>query len=295
MDPILTDHAASPHLVPFGAAFDASRAPTRPPEKQHKKDNEKELGELSEKLQELQAKLYAHRQFSVLLVFQALDAAGKDGTIKAVMSGVNPTGCEVYSFKVPSPDELDHDYMWRIERALPPRGRIGVFNRSHYEEVITVRVNPGFLDAQRLPLRPPLDQLWQERFESIRAAEKHWARNGTVILKFWLNVSKEEQRQRLLDRIEEPDGNWKFNASDLKTRAKWDDYIKAYGAALGETSTPWAPWYAIPADSKSYMRMTVAQIVVDTLAKLPMSYPSLTPEQRADAAAMKKQLEAEAP
>jgi PPK2 family polyphosphate:nucleotide phosphotransferase len=293
MDPILTDSVESPYLVPFGQAFDAAAASTRPPEKQQKKENEKALGELSEQLQELQGRLYAHHQFSLLLVFQALDAAGKDGTIKAVMSGVNPTGCQVYSFKAPSVEELDHDFLWRIWRALPERGRIGVFNRSHYEEVITVRVNPGFLDAQRLPLRPSLDQLWQERFDSIRQAEKHWARNGTVIVKFWLNVSRDEQRERLLDRINEPDGNWKFNASDLKTRRQWDDYIRAYGHALGETSMPWAPWYAIPADSKSFMRLTVAKIVVDTLAKLPMSYPTLSTEQRTAMQGVKAELEAE--
>jgi PPK2 family polyphosphate:nucleotide phosphotransferase len=295
MDPILVEPVESPYLVPFDGSFSATRAATRPPEKQKKKDNEVALAELGQRLAPLQAKLYAHDQYAVLLVFQAMDAAGKDGTIRAVLSGVNPTGCQVFSFKVPSAEELDHDFMWRIQRSMPERGRIGVFNRSHYEEVIAVRVNPGFLDAQKLPRRPDLDQLWQERYETIRESERHWARNGVVILKFWLNVSKEEQRQRLLDRINEPEGNWKFNASDLVVRKQWNDYMAAYGSALAATSRPWAPWYAIPADSKSFMRLTVATILVETLERLPLHYPVVSDTEKAELQEVKKALEKEAP
>jgi PPK2 family polyphosphate:nucleotide phosphotransferase len=295
MDPILVEPVDSPYLVPFDGAFKAQRAPTRPPEKQHKKDNEAALAEVVQRLYRHQAKLYAHDHYAVLLVFQAMDAAGKDGTIKAVMTGVNPTGVQVFSFKAPSAEELDHDFMWRIWRALPERGRIGVFNRSHYEEVLTVRVNPGFLESQRLPRRPDLDQLWQERFETIRDAERTWARNGIVVLKFWLNVSKEEQRQRLLDRINEPEGNWKFNKSDLDARKQWDDYMAAYSAALSATSRPWAPWYAIPADSKSFMRLEVARIVADTFDRLALKFPTLSADEKAALSEVKKVLESEAP
>ena len=295
MEPLVPP-SASPYLVPFDDTFRLARSSTRPPDKPHKKQNQEALAELTERLQKLQAKLYAHGRYAVLLVFQAMDAAGKDGTIKAVMTGVNPTGCQVYSFKAPTPDELAHDFLWRCVRVLPARGNIGVFNRSHYEEVLVVRVNPGFLDAQRLPRRPEsLDQLWLERFESIRAAEQHWARNGTVILKFWLNVSKEEQRQRLLKRIDDPEGNWKFSAKDLDTREQWDEYMRAYEAALVATSRPWAPWYAIPADSKSFMRRTVAEIVVATLEQLALTYPRLSDVERAEAMAVRAKLEAEAP
>jgi PPK2 family polyphosphate:nucleotide phosphotransferase len=295
MDSILVEPVESPYLVPFDGSFKVERAPTRPPEKQKKKENEAALADITVRLTRLQAKLYAHDHYAVLLVFQAMDAAGKDGTIKAVLSGLNPTGCQVFSFKAPSSEELEHDFLWRIWRSLPERGRIGVFNRSHYEEVLTVRVNPKFLDGQRLPRRPDLDQLWQERYESICDAERHWARNGIVILKFWLNVSKEEQRQRLLDRINEPEGNWKFNASDLEVRRRWSDYMQAYGAALASTSRPWAPWYAIPADSKSYMRLAVAQILLETLERMALHYPVVSDAERGELQEIKKVLEAEAP
>jgi PPK2 family polyphosphate:nucleotide phosphotransferase len=228
-----------------------------------------------------------------LLVFQAMDAAGKDGTIRAVLSGLNPAGCQVFSFKAPSAEELDHDFLWRVWKALPERGRIGVFNRSHYEEVLTVRVNPKFLDAQRLPRVPSLPALWKERYESIVDAERHWARNGIVVLKFWLNVSPEEQRQRLLDRIEEPESNWKFMPSDLECRAQWKEYMHAYEAALAATSRPWAPWYAIPADSKSHMRVLVAEILVKTLEQLDLSFPEASAKHKELLPALKKQLEAE--
>jgi PPK2 family polyphosphate:nucleotide phosphotransferase len=209
-----------------------------------------------------------------------MDAAGKDGTIRAVMSGINPAGCQVYSFKVPSAEELDHDFLWRTAVRLPERGRIGIFNRSYYEEVLVVRVHPELLDAQRLPQRPDdLAELWRQRHESIRAHERHLAESGTVIVKFWLNVSKEEQRERFLDRIEEPEKNWKFSARDVHERGFWDAYMQAYEDALNATSRPWAPWYAIPADSKSTMRMTVAEILVETLESLDLRYPKVGPEK----------------
>lgn len=266
----------SPYRVPFDGSFKLARSPTRPPDKAPDKDACKErLAALVDELAELQRVLYAHDRYALLLVFQAMDAAGKDSTIRAVLSGVDPAGCQVFSFKRPSESELDHDFLWRTSRCLPQRGRIGVFNRSHYEEVLTVRVNPEFLGAQKLPYERPLKALWQERYESIGEHEKHLARNGTVILKFWLNVSRDEQRERFLARLDEPEKNWKFESGDLQARAQWDDYMQAYQAALNATSAAHAPWYAIPADSKSFMRMTVADIVVRTLKSLDIHYPVL--------------------
>jgi PPK2 family polyphosphate:nucleotide phosphotransferase len=278
--------APSPYLVPFDGNFQLSRCSTEPPEDAPgKKENGKVLEETIEQLADLQAKLYAQDRYAVLLVFQAMDAAGKDGTIKAVMTGVNPAGVQVVSFKAPTVDDLDHDFLWRCWKNLPERGRIGIFNRSHYEEVLVVKVNPDFLEPQRLPHRPDaLDALWAERYESIRNAEQHWARNGTVIVKFFLNVSKKEQKERFLERIDDPAANWKFSAGDLKVRRDWDKYMEAYETAMRETSRPWAPWYAIPADSKSYMRRAVAQITVDTLQRLDLHFPRLTDEERAELA-----------
>ncbi|MBK9036788.1 MAG: polyphosphate kinase 2 family protein [Myxococcales bacterium] len=283
---------SSPYLVPFDRPFDAARAPTRPPKDgPEKKDNQAALAEAIERLAKLQQLLYADDRFSLLMVFQAMDAAGKDGTVRAVMSGINPAGCQVFAFKAPTAEELEHDFLWRCHMAMPERGRIGVWNRSHYEEVLVVRVNPKFLGSQRLPRgTDDLDALWQERYESIRSFEQHAARNGTVIVKFWLNVSKDEQRDRLVERIDEPESNWKFNPGDLVERAKWDKYMDAYGAALTATSRPWAPWYAVPADSKSFMRRTVAEILVETLERLPMSWPEVSPTTRAEMAAMRDQL-----
>jgi PPK2 family polyphosphate:nucleotide phosphotransferase len=224
-------------------------------------------------ISELQQVMYAHDRYALLLVFQAMDAAGKDGTIRAVLSGVNPAGCHVTSFKTPSAEELDHDFLWRTARQLPERGRIGVFNRSYYEEVLVVRVHPEFLAAQRLPNGVDKRGFWPDRYESIREHERHLARNGTVILKFFLNISRDEQRKRFLSRLEEPEKHWKFSEKDVAERAYWDKYQQAYEEALNETSRPWAPWYAIPADNKDYMRMTVAQIVRDTLKSLDLEYP----------------------
>ena len=203
-----------------------------------------------------------------------MDAAGKDGTIRAVMRGINPAGCQVYSFKQPSHRELDHDFLWRTAYRLPERGRIGIFNRSYYEEVLVVRVHPGYLKPQRLPRTS--STIWEDRFESIRDHERHLARNGTIILKFWLNISKTEQRRRFYSRLKEPEKHWKFSEDDLKERKLWPKYMEAYQAALNATSRPWAPWYAIPADHKPFMRFCVADILVKTLSALHLSYPVVT-------------------
>ncbi len=281
-----------PYRVPFDGSFRVADAPTAPPVgAPDKKDRRVRLERAIADLHEEQQVLYARDRRSVLLVFQAMDAAGKDGTIRAVMTGVNPAGCQVYSFKQPSNEELDHDFLWRTSRCLPERGRIGIFNRSYYEEVLVVRVHPEYLDNARLPHPPDdLEQLWQDRFESIADHEKHLARNGTVILKFWLNVSSGEQRQRFLDRIEEPKKNWKFSESDLDERVHWDNYMHAYEEALKATSRPWAPWYAIPADSKSYMRLTVAEIIADTLRSLGMKYPEVDEETKSRFGKLHKRL-----
>ncbi|HEX9970950.1 MAG TPA: polyphosphate kinase 2 family protein [bacterium] len=282
------------YLVPFDGSFRYKKFLTAPPkDAPGKKKCKEKLSDLVAELDELQRILYANNQYALLLVFQAMDAAGKDSTIRAVMSGVNPAGCQVYSFKQPTPEELDHDFLWRTTQCLPERGRIGIFNRSYYEEVLVVRVHPEFLNAQRLPSLVKPDQLWQERYESIRDYEKHLAKNGTIILKFWLNVSLEEQRNRFLDRIEEPEKNWKFSPADVSERRYWDDYMKAFEDALNATSRPWAPWYAIPADSKAFMRFCVAEIIVDSLKKLGLSYPKIGPEEQAKFKEMRKILEEE--
>jgi PPK2 family polyphosphate:nucleotide phosphotransferase len=256
-----------------------------------------EAGELLEEgveqLAELQSKLYAQDNYAVLMVLQALDAAGKDSTIKHVMSGVNPQGVEVTSFKAPSGEELDHDFLWRSARALPRRGHIGIFNRSYYEEVLVVRVNPGFLDAQKLPPSVSTKDLWNRRFEQINNFEKYLVENGILVLKFYLNVSKEEQAARFLDRIERPEKNWKFEAGDLVTRARWDDYMDAYEDMFNHTSTEWAPWYIVPADHKWFTRLAVAAILHETLFNLNLSYPQVTEQQQAALIAAKAELEAE--
>jgi PPK2 family polyphosphate:nucleotide phosphotransferase len=275
---------ASPYRVPFDGGFRVADAPTRPPKdqrgKKHRKAHEKALEDTVERMRVLQRALQAFDSHALLLVFQAMDAAGKDGTIRAVMSGINPAGCQVSSFKAPSAEELDHDFLWRVNKALPERGRIGIFNRSHYEEVLVVRVHPEYLAGQRIPNPPDLETLWAERFESIRDFERHLARNGTVIVKFWLNVGRDEQRDRFLDRIDEPEANWKFNPGDVAERKLWDRYMAAYESALNETSRPWAPWYAIPADDKRFMRRTVAEIVLKTLEAIDPKYPTVSAEER---------------
>ncbi len=271
----------SPYLVPFDGAFRIAKAPNGPPkDAPGRKKCKKRLEDRIDELRDLQRVLYAHDHHAVLLIFQAMDAAGKDGTIRAVMSGVNPAGCQVSSFKQPSREELDHDFLWRTTRRLPERGRIGIFNRSYYEEVLVVKVHPEYLGSQNLPDSASGAQLWQQRYESIRNYEQHLARNGTVILKFFLNVSHEEQRQRFISRLDEPEKNWKFSAGDIRERGFWDDYQRAYADALAATSRDWAPWYAIPADSKSYMRMTVAEIIVRSLKGLGLAFPEVDPKER---------------
>jgi PPK2 family polyphosphate:nucleotide phosphotransferase len=233
------------------------------------------------------------RAGELLTASQAMDAAGKDGTIKHVMSGVNPAGTQVTSFKTPSDEEIDHDFLWRVNRGLPERGRIGIFNRSHYEEVLVVRVHPEYLDGQRLPSPARGEQLWRERYESINAFEQHLTRNGTQVVKFFLHVSKDEQRKRFLDRLDESEKTWKFNAGDVAERAHWDAYMEAYEDAMAATSTPWAPWYVIPADRKAVMRALVAEVVAATVRSLDLRYPEVPDEERAALADARARLEAE--
>ncbi len=291
MDPALFEPVESPYLVPFDGRFRIKDAVTEPPEKGSKKENVEVLAQCVARLDKIQRKLYADDRYAILLVFQAMDASGKDGTIRAVLSGVNPAGCEVFTFKPPSAEELDHDFMWRAVRCLPERGRIGVWNRSHYEEVLAVRVNPRFLDGQKLPRRPSrADDLWEERYKTIHDHEAAWARNGTVVLKFFLHVSKEEQKRRLLERIDDPEVNWKFDASDFVARRQWHDYQRAYEDALNATSRAHAPWYCIPADSKSYMRRAVAEIVAATLEGLDLRWPTLPDGRRAEMMKMRDEL-----
>jgi PPK2 family polyphosphate:nucleotide phosphotransferase len=224
-------------------------------------------------LAQLQDILYAQDCWSVLLVFQAMDAAGKDGTIKHVMSGVNPQGCQVSSFKAPTSHDLDHDYLWRCIKELPERGRIGIFNRSYYEETLIVRVHPEFLAGQKLPKECVTKKIWDHRFEDIRSFERYLRRNGTIVLKFFLHVSKEEQQKRFLERLDDPEKNWKFSASDAKERGFWDDYMKAYEDTIRETATDDAPWYVVPANNKWFTRVVVAAAVIDALASLNLHYP----------------------
>jgi PPK2 family polyphosphate:nucleotide phosphotransferase len=232
------------------------------------------------RMAELQDKLYADNRWGLLLIFQALDAAGKDSVIKHVMSGVNPQGCQVYSFKVPSPEELDHDYLWRNMKCLPERGRIGIFNRSYYEEVLVVRVHPQILAGEKIPARLVTKNIWEERFEDICSFERYLARNGFVIRKFFLNVSKKEQKKRFLERLQKPEKNWKFSAADLRERERWNDYMDAYEDMIAHTSTSHAPWFVIPADNKWFTRVAVAAAVVDALDELNLSYPKVDPQKR---------------
>ncbi len=246
------------------------------------------------RLAELQELLYAHDRYALLLIFQAMDAAGKDGAIRHVMSGVNPQGCQVHSFKHPSAEELDHDFLWRTHRALPERGRIGIFNRSYYEEVLIVRVRPEILAAQRLPDSVTKGKaLWAGRYRSIVEAEQHLHRNGTRIVKFFLHVSKEEQRRRLIARIDDPNKNWKFSDDDLEQRRHWDDYMRAYEDCLSATSSREAPWYVVPADDKKNARLIVSQVILDTLAALDLSYPRVDAQRQERLQEMRKRLESE--
>ena len=249
------------------------------------------LAESVQVISELQEKLYAQDKWSVLLIFQAMDAAGKDGTIKHVMSGINPQGCQVTSFKQPSSLELNHDFLWRATVALPERGRIGLFNRSYYEEVLVVRVHAALLEAERLPAGTTKRHLWKKRFEDINAYERHLARNGTVIRKFFLHLSKAEQKKRFLARLDEPAKNWKFSEADLKERTYWDDYQKAYEEMIRATATKHAPWYVVPADDKDYAHLLVAGALIETLESLKLDFPKVDDAQRAVLAKARKVLE----
>ncbi len=251
------------------------------------------LGEFRKEIDELQRKMYAHNRYSLLLVFQAMDAAGKDGTIRHIMSGINPHGVEIHSFKRPSEEELDHDFLWRTSKKAPRRGHIGIFNRSYYEEVLVVKVHPSILtEGQRIPkeFTEDLNDVWENRYQAIRDFEEHLHQNGTQVIKFFLNLSKDEQRDRFIDRIDRQEKNWKFSEGDVKERAYWDDYQRAYEEAINETATPEAPWYAIPADDKKNMRLMVCQAVLDHLKALDMHYPQVSEERKMELEGYKKQL-----
>lgn len=284
----------TPWLVPIDGSFNRTDFLTTPPDDApDDKACRKRLKKEVKQIDELQRRLYAHDRKSLLLVFQAMDAAGKDSTIRAVLRGVNPAGCQVSSFKQPSKEELDHDYLWRSVKRLPERGRIGVFNRSYYEEVLVVRVHPEYLGGQRLDLPGEMEQFWQARYRAINDHERHLSENGTVVLKFWLNVSKEEQKRRFLSRLNEPEKHWKFSSGDLEERKLWDAYMDAYQQALSATSKPWAPWFAIPADSKPYMRWQVAKIIRKTLEAIDPRYPSVSAGDLSHFQAMRDQLNSE--
>ena len=243
-----------------------------------------------EALAELQDKLYAQDRWAVLLIFQAMDAAGKDGTIKHVMSGVNPQGCQVTSYKSPSAEDLDHDYLWRCMKNLPERGHIGIFNRSYYEETLVVRVHPEFLERQKIPTELISKDIWKDRYKDIRSFERYLTNNGVVVRKFFLHVSKREQKKRFLERLENPEKNWKFSANDLKERAYWDDYMEAYEAMIRHTATKDAPWYVVPADNKWFTRIVVAAAVIQTLDSLDLHYPKVSKEKLKELAAAKHAL-----
>ena len=265
-------------------------------ERQRSKEEAREiLAQGVELLAEYQARLAAQDTYALLVIFQAMDAAGKDGTIRHVMSGVNPQGVEVHSFKVPSAEELDHDYLWRYARQLPARGHIGIFNRSHYEEMLVVRVHPEILARQQLPPSARRGDIWKRRFREVNDWERYLSDQGYRIVKIFLNLSKEEQRRRFLARIDEPDKNWKFSAADVRERAFWDDYQKAFSEVLSNTSTEWAPWYVIPADDKPLARVAAAGVIADALIRIDPRYPTVSPEARAALQAAKVELEAEAP
>ena len=258
-----------------------------------KKEARKILTEGVQLLAEYQDKLYAQNAHALLIVFQAMDAAGKDSAIKHVMSGLNPQGTQVYSFKAPSEEELDHDYLWRNFKALPERGRIGIFNRSHYEEVLVVRVHPEFLERQHLPANLKGKGIWKRRFDEINHFEEYLTNNGIVVLKFFLNVSKAEQKKRFLERIDRPEKNWKFSMADVKERQRWDDYMAAYEDMFNHTSTSYAPWYIVPADHKWFTRLVVATVIHQTMRQLDLAYPTLSAEQQQQLLRAKDQLENE--
>ena len=288
---------ASPFVVTDGRHFRLRRMDPRGPShlSLSKEEAAAQLPDAVARLAALQENLYAHSRWGVLLIFQAMDAAGKDSVIKHVLSGVNPQGCQVAAFKVPSSEELNHDFLWRTTARLPERGRIGVFNRSYYEEVLVARVHPELLDNQKLPAELVTAQIWKERFEDIAAFERHLARSGFVIRKFFLNVSKEEQRQRFLKRLEEPAKRWKFSLGDVRERERWDDYMRAYEDMIRHTSSPDAPWIVVPADRKWFAHHVVAAAVIDALEQLDLKLPTMRAPQRRDLERAKGELERQAP
>ncbi len=272
----MIEHLRKKHRVPFDGRFAVADARTTPPSGiGDEKLLKKKLRRLNQALYDLQRVQYADGRHALLLVFQAMDAAGKDSTIRTVLRGINPAGCRVVSFKQPSREELKHDFLWRCNKVLPERGTIGVFNRSYYEEALVVRVHPEYLQHQNLTGDVDTDAFWQKRFEAIRNHERYLADNGTVILKFWLNVSREEQKRRFIARLQEPRKQWKFSPHDIAERAHWDEYMACYEEILNETSRPWAPWYAIPADHKPYMRLQVAKTIRKALESMNLRYPSV--------------------
>lgn len=278
--------------VPPGDKVSLKKWPTKiEPLYESKKQYHKRLKKHVEELSETQRMHYASDRQAVLIIFQAMDAAGKDGAIRHVMSGVNPQGCQVFSFKQPSAEELDHDFLWRTNRRLPERGRIGIFNRSYYEEVLIVRVHPELLQNQKLPAGAIASQaIWEERYRSIVDLEAHLHRNGTRIIKFFLHLSKDEQRERFIDRIDEPDKNWKFSLADVSERKRWDDYMEAYEACLTATSTAHVPWHVVPADSKKNARLIVSHIILETMKGLGLSYPKVSQERREELQEIRKEL-----
>lgn len=286
-----TDKLAKTYRVDSGKQFRLKDFDPADTSHLHSKEHAEEaLQQGILRMAELQDKLYAQNRWAVLLIFQAMDAAGKDGVIKHVMSGVNPQACQVYAFKTPSAVELQHDFLWRTTRHLPERGRIGIFNRSYYEEVLIVRVHPEILAGENIPPALLGKNIWKERFEDIRSFEQHMARNGTVIRKFFLHLSRKEQKKRLLARLEEPEKNWKFSASDIHERKYWDDYQSAYEDMIRNTATEHAPWYVVPADNKWFTRLVVSAVVVDTLESLDLAYPTVSEAKRKELEAAKKVL-----
>ncbi|HYM04934.1 MAG TPA: polyphosphate kinase 2 family protein [Terriglobales bacterium] len=282
---------SKPYRVEHGKKFRLKDHDPADTGKLHSQEHAEELlAKGVARMAELQDKLYAQDRWGLLLIFQAMDAAGKDGAIKHVMSGVNPQGCQVYSFKTPSAEELDHDYLWRNMKCLPERGRIGIFNRSYYEEVLIVRVHPEILANERLPAPLVTKNIWKERFQDIRAFERYLSRNGLVIRKFFLNLSRAEQKKRFLDRLQQPEKNWKFSATDLLERERWDHYMDAYEEMIAHTSTPEAPWFVIPADNKWFTRLAVAAAIVDTLDGLGLAYPEVDARKRKELQAARKLL-----
>ena len=274
-----------PYRVREGKDFRLSGIDPRDTQGLGKEDAQELLRRGIQRLAAMQDKLYAQDQWGVLLVFQAMDAAGKDGAIKHVMSGINPQGCQVYSFKAPSTEELDHDFLWRTSKSLPERGRIGIFNRSYYEEVLVVRVHQAILARQKLPPRLVTKRIWEERFEDIAVFERYLARQGYVILKFFLHVSKKAQKERFLQRLDRPEKNWKFSLADAQERGHWGEYMRAYQDMIRHTAAPHAPWYVVPADRKWFTRLVVAAAVHDALDRLDLAYPRLDAEKRKELAA----------